>query len=508
MINKWFYAIFMVFGLLVVSACTPQVETPTQPARSNPTQMAAKTVETNPANPIPTETPDRNEPITLRLAVADAEGRPSYPYVLEFIEQARALSNGSIVIEPTWDAGTNTEPVFEQGVVEVTTEGNYDLGLSTSRAWDYKGVTSFEALQAPFLIDNLALAKAVATSDIAKEMLDSLSTAGVVGLTLWPEDLRHPISVVPDKPLLSPDDFAGATIRTIPSDVSFALIEAFGGNPVFTDAGYQGAEAGIQQRFSLHGNPTATGNITFFTKFQVLFANGAAFEKLSEEQRSILRQAAAAAQSMAIAENPSETDIATTWCAEGGAIVHANEEQVAAFEAAAQPVYDAIAQDPMNAEWIAGIRELKQNTEPLAGAEACAPEVAQLIPTPAWDPGPWSEGLPPNGVYQVELTVAHFAKHGVPASVSKVEDAGVYTLTLKDGNFRSDWQGSVKSGKCQATYEVVEDFVRFTFYSDAHECDGLVVDARWRLDDEGLHFDTLEPNIVFEERPWQKIADE
>jgi TRAP-type C4-dicarboxylate transport system substrate-binding protein len=452
----------------------------------------------------------QDEPITLRLAIADAEGRPSYPYVLEFIEQARALSNGNIVIEPTWDAGTNTEPVFEQGVVKVTTEGNYDLGISTSRAWDYKGVTSFEALQAPFLIDNLALAKAVATSDIATGMLDSLSSAGIVGLTLWPEDLRHPISVVPDKPLLSPDDFAGATIRATPSDISYALIEALGGNPMFGDSGYQGAEAGLQQRFSLDGIPTATGNITFFPKFQVLFANGASFGKLSDEQRAILRDAAVAAQNKAIAENPSEADIAATWCAEGGAIVHANDEQVAAFITAAQPVYDAIAQDPKNAEWIAAIRELKQNTEPSAGAEACAQEVAQQRPTPTTDPGPWSEGLPPNGIYQVELTVDDFARYGVPPSVSKVEDAGVYTLTLKDGNSRSIWLGSIKAGKCQATYEVVEDFVRFTYYSDAHECDGLVVDARWRLDDKGLHFDTLggEPNIVFEAKPWKKITDE
>lgn len=504
MITRRPFTVLIALVFLIVTACTAQVVTPTQPAKSNPAQTPTK-----PADPIPTEAPDQIEPITLRLAVADAEGRPSYPYVLEFIEQARALSNGSIVIEPTWDAGSNTEPVFEQGVVKVTIEGNYDLGISTSRAWDYKGVTSFEALQAPFLIDNLALAKAVATSDIATGMLDSLSSAGVVGLTLWPEDLRHPISVVPDKPLLSPDDFAGATIRATPSDVSYALIEALGGNPMFGDDEYQGAEAGLQQRFSLQGNlPTATGNITFFPKFQVLFANGAAFEKLSDQQRNNLREAAVAAQNKAIAENPSETDIATTWCAEGGAIVHADEEQVAAFKTAAQPVYDAIARDPTNAEWIAAIRDLKQNTEPSAGAQACAPKVAQETPTP--DPGPWSEGLPPNGVYQVELSVDDFARYGMPPSVSQYEWAGVYTLTLKDGNSREDWQGSTKSGKCQATYEVVEDFVRFTYYSDAHECDGLVWDARWRLDDEGLHFDTLseEFDIVKEAKPWQKIADQ
>jgi len=36
----------------------------------------------------------------------------------------------------------------------------------------------------------------------------------------------------------------------------------------------------------------------------------------------------------------------------------------------AQPVIDKIEEDPLNAELIAAIRELKANTEPLPGAEA------------------------------------------------------------------------------------------------------------------------------------------
>ena len=39
----------------------------------------------------------------------------------------------------------------------------------------------------------------------------------------------------------------------------------------------------------------------------------------------------------------------------------------------AQPFIDKIEEDPLNAELIAAIRELKANTEPLPGAEACAP---------------------------------------------------------------------------------------------------------------------------------------
>jgi TRAP-type C4-dicarboxylate transport system substrate-binding protein/DNA-binding beta-propeller fold protein YncE len=311
--------------------------------------------------------------ITLHLAIADALGRPSEPYVLEFIEQVKTLSNGDITIEPIWQAGSDTTPTFEQGVAKVVKEGQYDLGLAGSRAWDSLGITSFQALQAPFLITDDALAEAVAASEIGTQMLDGLSSANVIGLALWPEDLRHPFSVIPGKSILSPEDFKGATVKVVPSGVSNLLIETFGGNPMFGNEGYQAAESGLRQGFSLTGTPTATGNVIFFPKFQVLFANDTAFEKLSEAQQNILREAAIATQKKAIAEHPREVDAATAWCADGGTIVMASQEQVAAFEAAAKPVFDKLEQDPQNAEFIAAIRELKANTKPSPGAEACSP---------------------------------------------------------------------------------------------------------------------------------------
>jgi TRAP-type C4-dicarboxylate transport system substrate-binding protein len=202
-------------------------------------------------------------------------------------------------------------------------------------------------------------------------MLDSLSSAGIVGLTIWPEDLRHPFSLMPDKPILSPHDFAGLNVRVTPSDVSYMLIESLGGAPMMGDTDYQAAESGLRQGASLTGTPTATGNVIFFAKFQVLFANGAAFEKLTEEQRAIVRKAAAAIQKKAISEHPSEVEAGAAWCADGGSIVMTSDEQIAAFEAVAKPVYDKIEQDNLNAELIAAIRELKANTKPSPGAEAC-----------------------------------------------------------------------------------------------------------------------------------------
>jgi hypothetical protein len=164
----------------------------------------------------------------------------------------------------------------------------------------------------------------------------------------------------------------GLNVRATPSDVTYMLIDTMGGTPMMGDD-YQAAESGLRQGASLTGTPTATGNVVFFAKFQVLFANGPAFEKLSETQRKVLREAAMATQEKAIAEHPSDVDAGNAWCADGGSIVLASDEQVAHFGVAAQPVFDSIEQDSFNAELIAAIRDLKAKTEPSPGAEPCGP---------------------------------------------------------------------------------------------------------------------------------------
>jgi len=450
--------------------------------------------------------------VTLRMGIPDGDNVLYAPYVLEFIEQAKTLSNGNITIEPTWEAGDSTSAGYEVGVIQLVKEGKFDLGLAASRSFNSESITSFEALQAPFLIDNDALAKAVATSDAASRMLENLSSSGLAGLTLWPEDLRHPFSVDPAKPLLSPDDFAGLTIRVTDKGVGETLVEALGGNPIFEASDYQGAESGLRQGAHLTGRPAATGNVTFFAKYQVLFANGAAFEKLSDAQRAVLREAAAAAQKKALAERPSDAEAGAAWCADGGTVVLASDEQVAAFQKASQPVFDKLQQNSFNAESIAAIRDLKTKTPPSPTVQACESELAQQLPTSDASAQTWSTGLPPNGTWQVTLTNDDVIKMGL-SKANAPDWSGVYNFTFQDGVFHWTWEGTEGYAKGQTasadgSYEVVEDFVRLT-------SGDIVDDFQWRLDEDGLHFHLLatqndpftEIRAMLEAKPYQKIAD-
>ena len=181
----------------------------------------------------------------------------------------------------------------------------------------------------------------------------------------------------------------------------------------------------------------------------------------------------------------------------------ASEAQVAAFEAAAQPVFVKIEQDPFNAEMIAAIRELKAKTQSSAGAGACGTNIET-----------WSEGLLPNGTWTVELSVDDLVDMGVSQSNAS-EWAGVGTFTFQDGKAVYRHQGETDY-ECEATYETVEDFVRITYPNDQGACSGVVEDLQWRLDEDGLHFQLiaaqnvpfLEDKAAYEAKPWQKIADQ
>jgi TRAP-type C4-dicarboxylate transport system substrate-binding protein len=503
--------IFVLLLAIALSACAPAIVTAPAVTSTPATSIPPAVIPTNTAVPSPkptasvaTAVPDK--PITLHLAVSDTQGRASEPYVLEFVDQVNTLSKGNITVIPVWDAGSDVTPPFAQGVIKIVKDGQYELGLAGAGAWDTAGATSFQALQAPFLITNDSLAEAVAASEIGKRMLEGLSSVGITGLGLWPEDLRHPFSMDPDKPILSPEDLKGSAVRTPPSAVSYMLIKALGGSPFFDNQtrDFPAAESGLLQAGSLPGTPTVTGNVTFFPKFQVLFVNGAAFEKLSEGQRSILREAAAATQKKAIAEHPKEADAAKAYCASGEKIVMASAEQVAVFEAAAKPVFAEIEKDPLNAELIAKIRELNANTHPAPGAEACQP---------AASPEVWSTGLPPNGAWQVELTAEDVIKMGVPQSGVK-DWVGMFTWTFQDSKAQLDYKGPGGDFVCQANMEFVDDVARLTYFN-GDACVNEGDDIQWRIDPDGLHLhlvaiqnsNYVNNRAMYEAKPWQKVVN-
>lgn len=458
-------------------------------------------------------------PVTLRLGLGDGQGDVVVtPFVDDLVEQVARLSD-SITIEPTWKAYGDAQTGRYQVVAQHVIDGDFEMGLLPARGWDAEGVTSLQALQAPFLITDDHLATAVASSDIAQRMLDGMASVGLVGLALYPQDLRHPFSFddCHTAPFMSPGDLAGKTIGAFTSQATFDMLSALGAKADDTttgpneDCAIDGVESGFGHRRYDPLMLTATGNVTFFPRFDVLVIDDAAFARLTESQQTALHQAVAIAQQHVIDGHLTDADAGAGWCADGGHIVLASDAQVAAFGAATQPLYAGLEQDPLTKELIAAIRELKTSGPAAPAAPACEHPSAAVTPPPAT--GPLAQ-LPPNGVYRAVVTVEDMLAKGAPLEYAH-NNAGTTTLTLDDGKAIVSLAGAPPD--CTLDYAVHGDVIRFEWLTG---CGIDVNDVRWTMDDDGLYFDVIAvseynghpipPNDLllasaWWERTWKKI---
>jgi len=315
-------------------------------------------------------------PLELRLAAAfGSADQPEARYAREFATRVGKLSDGRLRVRVIFGAEGAKSPNVETLIARRVRDGSYDLGWIGARAWDELGVTSFQALQTPFLVTNYALLDKVVSGPIAREMLAGLDGHGVVGLALIPGLLRHPFGL--RRPLLSPRDFAGARIRVIPSRATDALFRALGATPVH--AGSAGLDVralkigdGEASFANLPTGAIASANIVLFAKALTIFAGERAFARLTSEQRDILRRAAAAtlagAASYPVRQSIRfEGELVGQWCrlrGRTGYTALATPAELAALARAAQPVVESLQRDAETRHFIAEIRRLSAELPP------------------------------------------------------------------------------------------------------------------------------------------------
>jgi len=134
-----------------------------------------------------------------------------------------------------------------------------------------------------------------------------------------------------------------------------------------------------------------------------------------------------------------------------------------------------------------------------------APAIGTTSPT---TPGGASDGLPPDGSWQVELSAEDLLAAGWPADVTA---AGAYTWTFAGDRARINLHDEAgNSFDCDADMESLNTGFRLTY--DAGICRNQVDDIAWSLDDEGLHLSLITTNVpmdqqtaYLETKPWQSI---
>ena len=455
---------------------------------------------------------------TLRLGTTEPPERIGSKRLVRFASEVQRRSGRRLRIKIVWRATFKAtggfEPGGEQALAALVRHGDLELGAVPARAWDSLGVTTLQALQAPFLITSPELTEKIVRSPAGRQMLDGLGKVGVVGLGLVPEQIRHPVAF--GHPLRKLADFKGQGLRVPYSDASYALMRALGARPVDVDGPaldnavgsgrVTGAESSLSLATTLPQRGTVSANVSFFPKVTTLVADQEAFDELSGDDRDTLREAARATLDYPL---PSEAESAASACRQGVGVVAATPADLADLEAAARPVYADLERDPRTRALIERFRDMKTETR------VSGERVAGCVAGPRGKPRAPSTGAAsiPDGTYRKNVSEQELLRAGISEDLA-FENQGLQTLTIKHGRFTFVTKNEANVPTCHG--DLTASGRRVVLILDPPpDCGDLgeprpFFTATWQLTDGELRLSRMqraipEVQVAFGGRPWKKI---
>ncbi|WP_104046036.1 TRAP transporter substrate-binding protein [Arthrobacter sp. ZGTC412] len=323
-----------------------------------------------------------DNPTYFTVATAYGVGQPGAAQIAELVRQVKRFSpDGSIKIDTHLQAAGDATEAWNQAVLELVQAGDVDMALIPTQTWEGEGVTSFNALSAPFLVTSDDVLKQVVAPGFADPMMAGLTPVGLTGLALFPEGQRHLFSFA--EPIDEPGDLDGKVVRATRSDTADEVLQSFGAVPkplpgkLFTQALADNAVGATETSFARAGAltkpTTATGNLPLYPRINTLVINQNVWNGLSDDERSTLEQAADATRAWATESMPATAAEAAAYCRTGGTIFTAPAEGIAAFKAAAAPTITRLEKDPETKALIAKIRSLAGSTPAPAPLAPCSP---------------------------------------------------------------------------------------------------------------------------------------
>ena len=235
--------------------------------------------------------------------------------------------------------------------------GNLDLALvSTAPISNF--YSQMSVLDMPYLFDSKAHAYAVLDGEIGQSLFDGLESQGMVGLTYMENGFRNVFST---KPITKPADLKGVKIRIMENQIQTATFSAL--NAIVTNMASGEVYTGLQQ-----GTIDAAENAIcayyssayyevckelslteHFYGATALLMSKKVFASLTEEQQTILKEAAAEARDLQRADVAErETRYLDELQAEDGVTVHEDVDKDA-FRAITDEIYpkfyDTVPQD-------------------------------------------------------------------------------------------------------------------------------------------------------------------
>ncbi|MFZ1880346.1 MAG: TRAP transporter substrate-binding protein DctP [Gaiellaceae bacterium] len=395
------------------------------------------------------------KPVSLTLA-----NYSSTPAELgAFASEVARRSHGTIriVVENRWRDGQLN---IETNLIHDVQAGRVDMGWVGTRAWDDVGITSFDTLHLPFLLDSYRLEETVLESSLPGRMLAPLARLRLVGIGILPGELRRVVGV--RKPLLRLADFGGLRFGTTPARAAIATLRLFGARPVpffkpksvrqvdgfdFPIVYFEANKYDLQARY-------VTTNLAFWPRPLVIFMNRRVYERLAPEQQGLLRDAARAAIPAAVRyTHGAEQKAMAAICLRGRTrFVHASAAALASLHATAMPVLATVNGESRAYE--AAVEQMKRQL-------AAPPQQALACPSRTSTAG----GAIPSGTYENTMTAADGHRAQIPAGDSFYKTLPIrHRLVIRGRSFilYDTFPDGHTEANMEGTYTVYRGKVRFS----------------------------------------------
>jgi TRAP-type C4-dicarboxylate transport system substrate-binding protein len=391
------------------------------------------------------------EETTLILTLANGNATGDFD-VGEWVQAVEQLSGGSIRLDvkSNWRTG---ERDGEAATIRDVRSGRVDLAKVPARAWRTAGVSSFDALSAPFLVTSYDLERRVVSGQLSARMLRGVDAVGVVGVALLPGELQRPVGVTRD--LLGPRSYEGATIA-VRSELAGTVMRALeararGAVGRLDLAAIDGAEMNL---FSLDIDQyfrqaqSATTNVVLWPRALTIVMNRDAYRELTLEQQAILRKAAdAALPAIAQRLRTAERGAVASACRHRFRFVTASTADIDELQQSVHGVYERLLTDSTT-------RAVLRRIEAIKGKAA----EAERLPSCPRSGGTSTVSSPLDGTWRSSATRPEFvAAHPLPGEFPD-DNYGTYTLRLLHGRFEmrnSRFPGAAGSGRFSRNGDVV-----------------------------------------------------
>jgi TRAP-type C4-dicarboxylate transport system substrate-binding protein len=447
-----------------------------------------------------TQTP---QPVVLTLA--NHEQNPED--VQYWIDEVQRRSGGSLRIQVT-NRWRDQELAYDKGTIADVQAGKVQLAKVAARAYDTVGVTSFQALLAPLLIDNYTLERGVLESDLMGKMLAGTGKLDLVGLAVLPTRLRKPLGL--SRPLVSVKDYREARIGVREGEVAKATVTILGATPVqYLPGGPLGGLDGIEAEVGIIKDSgydkqakALTANVTLWPKPVTVVINRKAFESLTPSQQEALQTAGAAVLSRQLdlwqARSAEDEGVL---CRRGLRFVQASNQDLAALRRAVQPVYDQLQANAETKSFLQQILAMKHETR-----AASTPDNPRCSPSSAAAGGVTQKATALDGVYQTSFTREELAKSPLLTDTSEINDEnwGDFTLTFDRGRVTFTQRNDLDSYSTSGTYTLDGKLITLQFTDGGNA--GETFTGLWSLYRDVLTFKRGALPTPYVLKPWRRAG--